>query len=269
MIYHLAAEHRDDVTPVSLYDEVNVEGTRNVLQAAGRNGCQRLVFTSSVAVYPLNARSPDETFPVAPFNRYGESKAEAERLIREWVQTIPTRSTTVTRLCVVFGEENRGNVYNLLRQISSRRFVMVGRGTNRKSMAYVGNVVEFLASHLQNMPGFHLYNYADKPDLSTREIVTIARNQLGIPASLLSRMRLPYPVALGLGSLADIIARALHRKLAVSAIRVRKFCAETTVSARRVEEVGFVRPFTLEEGLRRTIDHELCSRAQPYPRSRK
>ena len=50
----LAAEHRDDVSPVSLYYDVNVGGMKNVLQAMESNGIRRIVFTSSVAVYGLN-----------------------------------------------------------------------------------------------------------------------------------------------------------------------------------------------------------------------
>lgn len=54
LVVLLAAEHKDNVTPASLYYTVNVEGTRNTLQAMESNGVARLVFTSSVAVYGLN-----------------------------------------------------------------------------------------------------------------------------------------------------------------------------------------------------------------------
>jgi nucleoside-diphosphate-sugar epimerase len=50
----LAAEHRDDVTPVSLYYDVNVEGMKNVLEAMEVNNVKRIVFTSSVAIYGLD-----------------------------------------------------------------------------------------------------------------------------------------------------------------------------------------------------------------------
>ena len=56
------------------------------------------------------------------------------------------RSLVIVRPAAVFGEGNRGNVYQLLRQIASRRFVMVGSGHNRKSMAYVGNVSALLCT---------------------------------------------------------------------------------------------------------------------------
>lgn len=56
----LAAEHRDDVSPVSLYYEVNVQGTQNVLEAMDKANLKNIVFTSSVAIYGLNKQNPDE-----------------------------------------------------------------------------------------------------------------------------------------------------------------------------------------------------------------
>jgi len=65
-VFHLAAEHRDDVTPPSLYDEVNIGGAENLTYALDRAGCRRVVFISSVAVYPLNADNPTEEFEPSP-----------------------------------------------------------------------------------------------------------------------------------------------------------------------------------------------------------
>src|SRR5688500_6699589 len=45
-IYHLAAEHRDNVMPLSLYEEVIVRGSQCVAAAAARVGVKRIVFTS-------------------------------------------------------------------------------------------------------------------------------------------------------------------------------------------------------------------------------
>ncbi|NGO40175.1 NAD-dependent epimerase/dehydratase family protein [Limisphaera ngatamarikiensis] len=258
-VFHLAAEHRDDVRPVERYQEVNVRGTANLLEAMTRAGCHRIVFTSTVAVYPLNVHEPDEEHPPAPFNDYGRSKLEAERLVEAWAAGDPNRCAVIVRLCVVFGEGNRGNVYNLLHQIASGRFVMVGRGGNRKSMAYVGNVAAFLRWCLDLPPGLHRFNYADKPDLTTAELVGLARRALGRDGHWTARLRLPYPIGLGLGYVADGLARLTGRSLPWSSIRVKKFCAETTVNTARLERTGFVRPFTLQEGLRRMIEHEFLS----------
>ena len=51
VVINLAAEHRDDVKPRSLYDDVNVEGARNVCDYCRRKNTRQIIFTSSVAVY--------------------------------------------------------------------------------------------------------------------------------------------------------------------------------------------------------------------------
>jgi nucleoside-diphosphate-sugar epimerase len=131
----LAAQHRDDVTPTSLYYDTNVGGMKSTLEAMEYNGIKRLVFFSSVAVYGLNKQNPNEDHQKDPFNHYGKSKWEAEQVVQEWYKTHNDWNIDIIRPTVIFGERNRGNVYNLLHQISGGKFLMVGKGNNKKSMA--------------------------------------------------------------------------------------------------------------------------------------
>lgn len=251
----LAAEHRDDVSPVSLYYDVNVQGARNVLAAMDANGIRRIVFTSSVAVYGLNKRNPDEQHPADPFNHYGRSKWQAEQVLREWYDLDPQhRNLNILRPTVIFGERNRGNVYNLLRQISGGAFRMIGRGENKKSMAYVGNIVSFIGFLLtEKGDGYQVYNYVDTPDFTMNELVTHV-------GSVLKRHIPPthYPYWLGMlgGYGFDLLAFVTRRKLTVSSVRVKKFCATTQFDAAAAHSSGFRAPYTLGEGLRRTLEYE-------------
>jgi len=155
-LINLAAEHRDDVRPLSLYDEVNVGGARNLCTVAREKHVNTIVFTSTVAVYGFAPLGTDELGAIAPFNDYGRTKFEAEQVFRAWQTEAPNeRTLVVLRPTVVFGEQNRGNVYNLLRQMASGRFVMVGHGENRKSMAYVENIAAFIEYSLGFAPGVH------------------------------------------------------------------------------------------------------------------
>jgi GlcNAc-P-P-Und epimerase len=249
----LAAEHRDDVRPPSLYEEVNVGGARAVADAATRLGVQRILFSSTVAVYGLDKVEPDEDSPLEPFNEYGRTKMEAEQVLRSWAESDGDRSLVVVRPSVVFGEGNRGNVYTLVRQIASRRFVMVGSGWNRKSMSYVGNVAAFLCGQLSGPPGTTVLNYADKPDLTMSDMVELVHEVLGtrpLP------VRLPVWIGLAFGHVADVVARLLRRPLPISAIRVRKFCAETSLDTHRLDLLGFRPPESLVDALRRTVATE-------------
>lgn len=84
------------------------------------------------------------------------------------------------RPVVVFGEGNSSNDYNLVKQIKSGKFIMVGSGENRKSMANVGNVAQFLTDVFKSDEGPHLFNIATKPDLTVNELVTLIRSEFGM-----------------------------------------------------------------------------------------
>lgn len=250
----LAAEHRDDVTPIAKYYDVNVTGMQNTLAAMEANGVKRIVFTSSVAVYGLNKKNPDEEHPKDPFNHYGKSKWLAEMELEKWYKTHPDWNINIVRPTVIFGERNRGNVYNLLRQISGNRFLMVGKGENKKSMAYVGNIVAFMHFLIkQKTKGYQVYNYIDKPDFTMNELIDHVSKVLDkhIPAT-------HYPYWLGMlgGYTFDFLAWISRKKLAISSVRIKKFCATTQFDASKVVESGFKAPYTLGEGLARTLEFE-------------
>ncbi|MEM6811027.1 MAG: NAD(P)-dependent oxidoreductase, partial [Pseudomonadota bacterium] len=138
-IYHLAAAHRDDISPKSIYYDVNGQGTKNIIQAAKAHNIQRIIFASTVAVYGLNAGEASEETKPEPFNDYGKSKLEAEQYLKAWQSESDDHILSIIRPVVVFGEGNRGNVYTLMKQIAGNKFIMIGKGQNKKSMAYVEN----------------------------------------------------------------------------------------------------------------------------------
>jgi len=254
VIYNLAAEHRDDVMPRSLYYDVNVGGAENVCQAAEELGVKKIIFTSSVAVYGFTEKETDESGELRPFNDYGRTKLEAEKVYRGWQEKSGARSLTIVRPTVVFGEGNRGNVYNLLNRIASGKFLMVGNGRNHKSMAYVGNVVSFLEFALRFGPGIHLFNYIDKPDLDMNSLVSLVNEKIGNGREKL--FRLPYRLGYAGGLVFDAASRLTGKKYPISSIRIKKFCSDTQFTSYRIRETGFTPPYSLEEGLHRTIRYE-------------
>ena len=251
VIYHLAAEHRDDIRPVSLYYEVNVGGAQNVVHAMMKNDVKKLIFASTVALYGLNAGEPNEDSPAKPFNDYGWSKYKSEIVFNEWAGSDNGRALIIVRPTVIFGEKNRGNVFNLLNQIASGKFMMVGNGKNKKSMGYVLNLSHFMTMLLGNYPGKQVYNYSDKPDLDMKELVKITQETLGMRR--MNNVRVPYAIGLLGGYAFDGLAKLTGRTFPISAIRIKKFCANTQVASEKLGEIGFVSPYSLTDGLRRMI----------------
>jgi nucleoside-diphosphate-sugar epimerase len=248
----LAAEHKDNVSPTSLYYDVNVEGTKNILETMDAKNINKIIFTSTVAVYGLNKPNPDEDYPVDPFNHYGISKYQAEEVLRSWYNEKPDeRTLIILRPTVVFGPENRGNVYNLLQQILKGNFKMVGNGKNIKSMSYVGNIVAFIKYLLNNnYKGYHLFNYVDKPDLNTNELINIISTSSG---KNVSTFKIPYSIGYLAGITFDVLSKITNKEFSVSSIRIKKFCATTQFSNKKIQSTSFKAPYTLADGLDITI----------------
>jgi len=263
IIVNLAAEHRDDVRPLSLYDEVNIGGAKNVCTVAREKNVRTIVFTSTVAVYGFAPIGTDESGETLPFNDYGRTKLEAELIFKAWQAEAPEeRTLVIIRPTVVFGEQNRGNVYNLLRQIASGKFVMIGRGENRKSMAYVENIAAFIEYTMSFKPGVHIYNFIDKPDFTMNQLVSSVKRILG--RSTRVGLRIPFVVGYAIGKGFDLVAFLTRRRLTISAIRVKKFCANSVYNT-AVDNTGFVPPVPLTQALEQTVHHEFIEKHDDEP----
>ena len=130
---------------------------------------------------------------------------------------------------------------------------MFGAGKNKKSMAYVENVVSFIDYTLSFKPGLHIYNYIDKPDFDMNNLVSRVRlslfkkNNVGI--------RLPAFIGISIGYIADFLSRLIGKSLPVSSIRVKKFMATTQFDS-SINQTGFVAPISLHDALSKTVRYE-------------
>jgi nucleoside-diphosphate-sugar epimerase len=132
--------------------------------------------------------------------------------------------------------------------------MMVGKGLNKKSMAYVGNIVAFIQYCIETKkPGYRLFHYIDKPDLNMNELVQQVEKSLN---KKLPAIRLPYWLGYMGGMSFDLLAKLTGKKFSVSSVRVKKFCATTQFDATAAHSSGFKAPFTLAEGLHRTLHYE-------------
>ncbi|MDA9300081.1 NAD(P)-dependent oxidoreductase [Amylibacter sp.] len=256
VVVHLAAVHRDDIRDKSEYQRTNVNGTENVALVCHEKNIKKIVFTSSVAIYGFAEPGTDEGGLINPFNEYGRTKFEAEEKFRAW-QSRDGRSLIIVRPTVIFGEGNRGNVFNLLCQIASGKFLMVGKGENKKSLAYIGNIVAFLEACISTEQKYGVYNYVDTPDFTMNELVSLVRSKLKGKDGV--GLRLPYWLGIILGSMADAISFVTRKNLSISSIRVKKFASSTEFKSAKVDLNGFVPPFKLSEGINRTLDNEFIS----------
>ncbi|MDR1251126.1 MAG: NAD-dependent epimerase/dehydratase family protein [Treponema sp.] len=253
IVINLAAEHHDNVMPKCLYDEVNVSGAENVCKVCAELGIKKIIFSSSAAVYGFAPPGTDETGRINYFNDYGRTKWLAEEKYREWLKSGAENSLTIIRFTVIFGEQNRGNVYNLLRQIADGTFLMVGKGVNFKSMAYVENAAAFIGYNLSNGTGEYLFNYTDKPDFDMNTLVAEVRRTMG---KLGGVFHWPYWMGYCGGFCFDLLSKLTRKTFPISLIRVKKFCTNTMIESAKIKQTGFEAPVSLIDGLEKTIKYE-------------
>jgi nucleoside-diphosphate-sugar epimerase len=256
VVVNLAAVHRDDVRDKSEYQRTNVDGAENVAQVCEEKGVEKIVFTSTVAVYGFAEPGTDESGEISPFNEYGRTKFDAEEKLRAW-QSKGQNALLIIRSTVIFGEGNRGNVFNLLNQIASGKFVMIGEGENKKSMAYIQNVVAFLETCIATDQKYGVYNYVDTPNLTMNTLVAQVRAKLKGKDGV--GMRLPYWLGVIIGKMADVVSALTGKNLPVSLIRVKKFASSTEFKSGKSALDQFVPPFELSQGIERTLQSEFIS----------
>lgn len=250
-VLNLAAAHHDFGIGTATFESVNVGGARAVCAAMEHHGITNLCFYSSVAVYGEHDTPPDEHTACAPVNDYGRTKLAAEAIYRDW-EAAGDRRALIVRPAVVFGPRNYANLYKLIRQIDRRRFFPVGPGTNRKSMCYVPNLVQAIA-YLWGAPPRQpagedeVYNYADKPDLASKDVIAQVYGALGRKAP---RMHLPLPPIMLAAKPFDLLTRLTGKDLPITSARVEKLSeAETAFAADRIREVGYTPQHSLPAGI--------------------
>ncbi|HEX3951289.1 MAG TPA: hopanoid-associated sugar epimerase [Steroidobacteraceae bacterium] len=237
-LFHVAADYRLGAPdPAQLY-RTNVEGTRNVLDAAQRSGVQRVVYTSSVATIgiPADGTPGDERSPNSIDNmigHYKRSKYLAEEVAREaraGVSVITVSPSTP----VGPGDVKPTPTGQLVLDAAAGRMpAYVDTGLN---IVHVDDVANgHLLAYERGKPG-ERYILGGQ-DMSLREI-------LGVIAALVGRtpprLRLPYGVVLPIAHLAEVIAKLSGRsgRITLEGVRMsrkRMFFS----SAKAVRELGY------------------------------
>jgi GlcNAc-P-P-Und epimerase len=253
IIINLAAIHRDDVKDKTTYYTTNVIGAKNIITVSKQKNIKKIIFTSSVAVYGFVTSKTNEDGEISPFNEYGKTKFEAEKLFRAW-NNETKNSLIIIRPTVIFGEGNRGNVFNLFNQIYNNRFIMIGNGKNKKSIAYIANVVAFIEKCLIENIDFGLFNYVDGPNINMNKFIKLIRRVIKNKENI--GIRLPYWLGLVIGYIFDFISFILNKKFSISSIRVKKFCSSSEFTSEKNDLEDFVAPYSLEDGIFKTLSYE-------------
>jgi UDP-glucose 4-epimerase len=162
--------------------EVNVMGTRNVLEAArDLSGLESVVLASTAAVYPPREGPNREDSELAPMDIYGETKLVDEDLLELFARETGT-TAAAARLFNVYGpnETNPHLIPAILDQLDGSRRVELGNLSPKRDFVHVRDVSDALLTLLSEFEGgFRPFNVGTGEAHSVREVAAAAGDALG------------------------------------------------------------------------------------------
>jgi nucleoside-diphosphate-sugar epimerase len=177
VVFHLAAAQHESAMPESYFREVNVEGTRNVMEAACAAGVQRIVHGSTIGVYEaLPGMTVNEHTPLVPQNVYGVTKLAAEKVVRCEGKRIPW---VIARISESYGPGDR-RLLKLFRGAARGLLVQIGGGANLHHMVYIDDLLDGLdaAARVPEAEG-RSYVLAGPEPVPTRMLLDAVAGALG------------------------------------------------------------------------------------------
>lgn len=256
-VFHLAAKlHINAPSPdlADSYQRVNVEGTRQLYEAARAAGVRRFVFFSTIAVYGPTAGKEllTELSPVNPDSLYAQTKLLAEEIVLTPDATTQLE-TVVLRLAAVYGGRVKGNYQRLLQAMRQNRFWPLGSGQNRRTLVYdvdVARAAYLAATHPQ--ASGQIFNVTDGAVHTLEEILAAMRTALGKRPY---RWHLPvFPIKL-LARMIDKLLPYLKRKPMLTGM-LDKYLESAAVDGQKIcDMLGFQPEYDLKMGWQEIADN--------------
>ncbi len=256
VIFHAAAIRNRWGTPESRYQQVNVEGTRALLEAAVQGDARRFVYLSSVGVYGwpglamMDENTPVDDSPHAtPYHR---SKIAAEHVVRSFAGQL---EIVIVRPTITCGPGDRdGMLTRLLALLSAGRFVPIGRGKNTIHLTDIADLCAGLT-----LAGTHPQASGETFILSGPQPVQM-RSLLKMAYTLLGKRApaffIPTPLALSIGWAMATLCRRLHLpgEPLITVEKVRNLTAHRGFSHAKATRVLNYHPkISIQETLHRTL----------------
>ena len=255
IVFHLVAKTHDSSNikkNIEDYFKINVEGTRNLLNSCIGSKVKHFVFFSSVKTITEESENTlDETFTPNPTTPYGESKLMAEKLVADTGKKYGFKTTSM-RLSLVYGPGNKGNIYKMIESVDKGRFIMIGRGENKRSMVYVENVVDAAFAIVgQEQANGKVFIVTDGIDYTVKELYEVMAKGLGKRPL---RFYVPVGIARGLAWIGDIVGHIARKPLSFNSEALGKLTNSLTFSSRKIqEEIGFNMKYNLYNSIDETI----------------
>lgn len=185
-VFHSAAKV-GDWGPWEDFQRITIDGTQNMLDAAGAAKVRRFIHVSSISVYGYHTRdvTVDETFELGyklyKWAYYSKSKVIAEQLAWKAFKAGKIE-LTVIRPAWIYGPRDRTTIARLVRMVQNGRAKILGRGDNRLNVVYAGNIAEaaITASTMKEANG-EAFNCSNDGEITQQQYFDLVAKAAGAP----------------------------------------------------------------------------------------
>jgi len=242
-IIHLAAVSKEPGSPWRDYYANNAEGTRLLCAAADKAGVRNIVFASSMMVFAAGPWRRSETDFGDADTAYGNSKLQAEEILRAWQAAGPGRRLRIVRPGVVFGPGDEGNMRRLIHGLSRRRFAYIGAHDTVKSCIYLKDMIRLLVRLVDDDGPHDLYHAVYPQPTTIRDVVGAINSAWGFD---FRPPTVPYRLAIA-GAAPFAMVDPPGTRFGLHPRRIQKLHFDTNISADRLADIGFTAQYSLYE----------------------
>lgn len=251
-VYHLAALYRSENFSDKEFWETNVQGTKNLLEAAIKSGVKRFLHCSTVGVHGHIVSPPaDENSPYAPGDIYQKSKAEGESIVRQYMNENKI-SIVIFRPCGIYGPGDL-RFLKLLKAIKKGFFLMIGSGEVYFHMIYIDDLIDgiLLCGTKKEAIG-NVYILGDESYVTINRLVQIIADVLGVNPP---RFHFPFTPVYYASTLCEFICKSLGINPPLYRRRVDFFRKNRAFDiSKGKRELGFQPKVDLKTGIRLTAN---------------
>lgn len=249
VVYHLAAAQHEANVGDDYFWDINVKGTKHVLDSSLQVGVRRFVHGSTIGVYgEALVGEIDERTSIMPDNIYGTTKSEGEKLALAYADRLPV---VVVRISETYGPGDK-RLLKLFKAIKNKAFFMIGSGENKHQLIYVDDLIQglTLVANQGDAVG-EVFVLAGKEVVTTNQIVQTVADALGVRLRKLRFPLLPFVIV---ASALERVCRPLGIQPPLHQRRLDFFRKSFFFSRQKAETiVGFEPTTSFKEGIGKTV----------------
>jgi len=222
--------------------KVNVIGTKNLIEAAIKNNCDRFIFISTVGVYGDCKEKVKETSAFNPQTKYEKSKAEAEKIVLERQELI---AVNILRLALVLAPNE---YWKKIIELIKKDFPLIGSGKNYWQTVFIDDVVSAISFIIErnDLIGED-FIIAEENPLTLNEIVIEIKRQLKMKEKI---KRLPLIVGQILAFFYGLIAKISGKKTLINTAYVSRLTRNRHYSIEKIKSLGWKPKYDFKNGLK-------------------